>query len=148
MGLDFLNNIMSSNKQPEMNMPDIIYGSLTNTKDNQIRNKNVNGSISFGSNTVQNNNVYGGQPPYDNSDYSDNSEPDLVFIKNYSLLDTHPTKCFKHITYSGVFINSQHQSHGSILDFLNSIHISQRKIDHHAAAVINVRSNNSFNTNL
>lgn len=73
MGLDFLNNIMSLNKQPEMNMPDIIYGSLTNNKDNIIRNENVNGSISFGSNTVQNGNVYGGQPPYDNSNYSDNS---------------------------------------------------------------------------
>ncbi|CAD6243321.1 GSCOCT00014222001.2-RA-CDS [Cotesia congregata] len=58
--MDFVHNIIpgSNSNQQYGGKPQVIYGSVTNTKGNHFRNTNIKGSISYGSNTVQTGNRY------------------------------------------------------------------------------------------
>ncbi|AEE09451.1 conserved hypothetical protein [Cotesia vestalis bracovirus] len=68
LGMNILQNFMPGKDQSsDEQFPSIIYGAVTNNKDNNIRNENIGGSISFGSNVQQEGNYYGSQPSYGQS---------------------------------------------------------------------------------
>ncbi|CAD6243411.1 GSCOCT00014259001.2-RA-CDS [Cotesia congregata] len=69
VGAEILQNVMKP--QAAQRAPKIIYGAETNNKNNAIDNKNVQGSLSFGSNTQQQNNYFGKRRSgsYDQNNY-------------------------------------------------------------------------------
>lgn len=72
LGMNILQNFMPGKDQSsDEQFPSIIYGAVTNNKDNNIRNENIGGSISFGSNVQQEGNYYGSQPSYGQSSSGD-----------------------------------------------------------------------------
>lgn len=48
----------SNSNQESGGKPQVVYGGVTHNENNRYRNHNIRGSISYGSNTVQNRNRY------------------------------------------------------------------------------------------
>lgn len=60
LGMEIMNSVMSMNKKPAgQHRRKIVYGSETNNEENTYDNRNVKGSLTFGSNTHQKGNYYG-----------------------------------------------------------------------------------------